>query len=196
MKRLLVVLLSVLSLSAVSQTYIKTNALYWVGLLPNVQVETRLSNQFTFQGEVNASLWEQIMDGRPMMGMQTIVGARWYPKEAFKGFYVGADAAFDVYKVSNFVTMYPPYMVQNGVGMYFGATLGYQLAIGKRWNMDFYAGGGWHHGWYYGEDTRTGELYAPWNKSGEWLPYKLGVAFAYRLTSPKRMNKRFGGGNC
>lgn len=195
MKRILITLLGVLSLSAASQTYIKTNALYWAALLPNVQVETRLGNQFTFQGEVNASLWDNLFDGRPLMGLQTIAGVRWYPKQAFKGFYVGADAAFDTYKVSNFITMYPSYLVQHGVGMYFGATIGYQLPIGKRWNMDFYAGGGWHHGWYYGIDTRTGEEYVPWNKSGEWLPYKLGVTFAYRLTSPARMNKRFGDGN-
>lgn len=195
MKKKLFLLVVLISCPAAhAQTYIKTNALYWLGLLPNVQVETRLGEQFTFQGEVNASLWDNLFDGRPLMGIQAIAGVRWYPKQAFKGFYVGADAAFDTYKVSNFITMYPPYMVQHGVGMYYGLTLGYQLSIGKRWNMDFYAGGGWHLGWYYGEDTRTGEIYAPWNKSGEWLPYKLGVAFAYRLTSPKRMEKRFGSG--
>lgn len=189
MKRLTILVLLLLSLSASSQTYIKSNALYWVGLLPNVQVETRLSDNFTFQGELNASLWESVFDDRPLMGLQAIAGFRWYPKQAFKGFYVGVDASFDVYKVSNFITLYPPYKVQHGVGMYYGLTLGYQLSIGKRWNMDFYAGGGWHLGWYYGVDTRTGELFVPWNKSGEWLPYKLGVAFAYRLTSDKRMAK-------
>lgn len=189
MKRSITLVLLFLSLSASSQTYIKSNALYWVGLLPNVQVETRLADNFTFQGELNASLWESVFDGRPMMGLQAIAGFRWYPRQAFKGFYVGVDASFDVYKVSNFITLYPPYKVQHGVGMYYGLTLGYQLSIGKRWNMDFYAGGGWHLGWYYGVDTRTGELFVPWNKSGEWLPYKLGVAFAYRLTSDKRMAK-------
>lgn len=127
------------------------------------------------------------------MGLQAIAGARYYPKQAFKGFYVGADAAFDTYKVSKWD--HPATDIQHGVGMYYGLTLGYQLSIGKRWNMDFYAGGGWHLGWYWGEDMLTGQPYVGWNKSGEWLPYKLGVTFAYRLTSPKRMDKRFGNGN-
>lgn len=161
--------------------------------MPNAQVETRLGNHFTFQGEVNASLWEAICDGRPMMGAQFIIGGRWYPKEAFKGFYAGGDFGFDIYKVSNNVTnKYAPYMVQKGIGYYLGITPGYQLPIAKRWNMDFFVGGGWHLGKYYGVDTRTGELYAPWNGSGEWIPYKIGVTFAYRLTSEKRMVKRFG----
>lgn len=193
MKKIIcIVILAFAALGASAQTYIKTNALYWVGLLPNVQVETRLANHFTFQGEVNASLWENI-GGRPYMGLQAIAGARYYPKQAFKGFYVGADAAFDTYKVSKWD--HPATDIQHGIGMYYGLTLGYQISIGKRWNMDFYAGGGWHLGWYWGEDMLTGQPYVGWNKSGEWLPYKLGVTFAYRLTSPKRMDKRFGNGN-
>lgn len=189
MKKLLIAFMLTLSISAGAQTYIKTNALYWVGLLPNVGVETRLANHFTFNAEAVASFWENI-NGRPYMGTQIIAGVRYYPKQAFKGFYVGGDAALDAYNVSKWD--HPVTDIQHGVGLYLGLTLGYQLPIAKRWNMDFYAGGGWHHGWYWGENTLTGEPYAAWNKSGEWIPYKLGVTFAYRLTSNKRMLKRFG----
>ena len=185
--------------AAHGQTYIKTNALYWAALLPNVQVETRLGNHFTFQGEVNASLWDNLQ-GRPMMGAQFITGGRWYPKQAFKGFYAGADFAFDLYKVSKWDHWGRPdggIDIQHGMGWYLGFTLGYQISIGKRWNMDFFAGGGWHLGQYWGETVYpdgSSEMYASWNKSGEWIPYKLGVTFAYRLTSNKRMDKRFGSG--
>lgn len=173
------------SLAAHSQTYIKTNALYWLGLLPNAQVETRLASEFTFQGEVNGSLWT--INDAPMQGVQFIVGARWYPKGAFNGFYVGGDLGFDIYSVSkwNYWNSSSDFnYVQHGIGWYLGVTLGYQLSISKRWNMDFYAGGGWHLGKYWGEkvyDNGCSEMYASWNASGEWIPYKLGVSFAFRL---------------
>lgn len=188
MKKLLLALLLCGSLTASAQTYIKTNALYWLGLLPNVQVETNLGAGFTFQGEVNASAWESIK-GRPLLGAQFIVGARWYPKAAFKGFYVGGDFGFDIYKVSKWD--HPATDIQHGIGYYLGVTLGYQISIAKRWNMDFFAGGGWHLGKYWGEDLLTGQPYALWNASGEWIPYKIGVTFSYRLTSDKRMKKRY-----
>lgn len=188
MKKLLTIILLFCMTYANAQTYIKSNALYWVGLLPNVGVETRLANHFTFNAETVFALWEKVND-RPYLGSQVIVGARYYPKQAFKGFYVGGDVAFDSYNTSKWD--HPATDIQHGVGLYLGITLGYQLPIAKRWNMDFYAGGGWHHGWYWGEDLLTNEPYALWNRSGEWIPYKLGVTFAYRLTSDKRMQKRF-----
>lgn len=196
MKKIFVAFLLFATLGVSAQTYIKTNALYWVAGLPNVQVETRLANNFTFQGEVNGSLWT--FGDKPMMGIQNIAGARWYPKQAFKGFYVGGDFGFDIYKVSKWDHWRPSEQgvdVQHGIGYYLGLTLGYQLSISKRWNMDFYAGGGWHLGKYWGEtifpDGKS-EMYAAWNASGEWIPYKLGVTFGYRLTSEKRMVERFG----
>lgn len=163
---------------ATAQTTLKFNALYWAVGVTNVSVETRLAPKFTFNGDVVFSPWESIK-GRPYFGGQVISEFRFYPRAAFSGFYVGAYAAFDSYKTSKWD--HPPTDVQHGVGLSLGATLGYQLKIAKRWNMDFYVGGGWHHGWYYGINTATGAMYAPWNKSGEWLPYKVGVAFAYRL---------------
>lgn len=187
--------MAVLSFTTNAQTYIKTNALYWLGVLPNAQVETRLHNQFTLQGEINASLWT--IKDNPMQLSQFIIGARWYPKEAFKGFYVGADFGFDIYKISRFDYWNRPdgQYIQRGIGYYLGATVGYQKSIARRWNIDFFVGGGWHLGRYWGEYTPYGgvsEVYAPWNASGEWLPYKVGVTFGYRLTSNKRMIKRFG----
>lgn len=192
MKKLFIVILLFGSTFASAQTYIKTNAIYWLGLIPNVGLETRLGNHFTFNGEVVASLWENI-GGRPYVGAQFIAGARYYPKAAFKGFYVGGDFGFDIYKMSKWD--HPASDIQHGIGYYLGLTLGYQLAISKRWNMDFYAGGGWHLGQYWGETIQpdgSAVMYAPWNSSGEWIPYKIGVTFSYRLTSNKRMENRFG----
>lgn len=195
MKKLIVLVFLLASMSAGAQTYIKTNALYWVAGLPNAQIETRLAKHFTFQGEVNASFWT--IDHKPMRGAQFITGFRYYPKEAFKGFYAGGDFSFDVYNASKWGHWNLPdgsFDIQHGIGYYFGITIGYQIPISKRFNMDFYAGGGWHLGKYWGETQYPDghmEMYVPWNGSGEWIPYKIGVTFGYRLTSPKRMAARF-----
>lgn len=184
MKRLLILMIIILSIPTTkSQTYIKSNALYWAVLVPNVSVETRLGNHFTFNGDFVISFWENF-GGRKLKGTQTIAEARYYPKAAFDGFYVGGYAGFDTYQVSKWD--HSNNELQHGIGYALGVTLGYQLSIAKRWNMDFYVGGGWHLGKYWGErllPDGTSEVYAPWNASGEWIPYKAGVTFAYRLNS-------------
>ena len=47
--------------------------------------------------------------------------------------------------------------------------------------MDVYAGGGWQNSQYRGYKTRTDKKYVSWNGSGEWLPYKVGIAISYKL---------------
>lgn len=192
MKKIFLTLLVLITFSATqAQTYIKSNSLYWAALVPNVSVETRLGEHFTFNGDVVSSFWENI-NGRPLVGTQFIAEGRWYPKQAFKGFYVGAFFGFDTYKLSKWD--HPATDIQHGIGWALGVTIGGQISIAKRWNMDFYVGGGWHLGKYWGETILpdgTSQMYAPWNASGEWIPYKAGVSFGYRLTSDARMKKRF-----
>ena len=182
-KIVLFVLLTALAIPAAkSQTYIKANALYYAVLVPNIAVETKLSEHFTFNADAVFSPWKSI-NGSPYLIGQIIPDVRYYFKEANQGFYAGLYAAADVYKVSKWG--HPGTDVQHGWGISLGATVGYELPIAKRWLMDFYIGGGWHHGWYWGEDTRDGSVYAPWNRSGEWIPYRAGVSFGYRLGKKK-----------
>lgn len=159
-------------------TALKWNALYWVVGVPNMSVETRLNGKFTFHGDAVYSPWKSVK-GRPLLGLQLISEVRFYPREAFRGFYVGGYVAYDSYKVSKWD--HPKNEVQHGIGIGIGATVGWQIELARRWGLDFYVGGGWHHGWYYGVDTSTGLRYVPWNKSGEWIPYQAGIAFSYRL---------------
>lgn len=174
----LFVLLGTVGRATAQNTALKWNALYWVVGVPNMSVETRLANKWTFNGDVVYSPWKSIK-GRPFLGLQVIPEVRFYPKEAMKGFYVGGYVSYDSYKVSKWD--HPKTDVQHGIGLGLGVTLGYQIDIARRWGMDFYAGGGWHLGWYYGVNTLTGQRYANWNRSGEWIPYQLGVTFSYRL---------------
>lgn len=179
MKKILILIACVvISTSAWSQTYIKANALYWAVLVTNVSVETKIGEKFTFNTDAVFSPWNSV-GGKPYLIGQLIPEVRFYPKEANNGFYVGLYGAFHAFKMSKW--NYDSDKYQKGFGYAFGATVGYELPIGKRWLMDFYAGGGWQTSKYRGYDTATDAMYVGYNGSGEWIPYKVGVAFAYRI---------------
>jgi len=180
-KLLLLVILAIsLSTAAQAQTRLKWNALYWAVGVVNMSAETKLADKWTLNGDLVYSPWESL-DGNPMKFGQAIVEGRFYPKGAFDGFYVGAYGGYHrMFKFTKWNYINKD-RYQKGNGMSFGATLGYQLKISDRWGLDMYAGYGWQHSDYKGYVKSTGEMYVDTNGSGEWLPYKLGVAFTYRL---------------
>ena len=160
-----------------AQTHLKVNALYTAALLPNIGIETKLNSNFTFEAEIFGSPWKSIND-KPYLMVAALAGTRYYINESFKGFYLGAYLSGNKFKVSKW--NYTANQVQRGWGMSAGATIGYQMEISPKCNMDFYVGGGFHHAWYWGEVISTGETYVGWNKSAEWLPYRAGVTFAFK----------------
>jgi hypothetical protein len=179
-KKLFVLAVTVLSVSVQAQTRLKGNALYWATGVMNVSAETRIAGKWTLNGDLVYSPWESL-DGNPMKFGQAIAESRFYPKGAFDGFYVGAYGAYHrLFKFTkwNYINKDN---YQRGNGMSFGATVGYQLKISDRWGLDMYAGYGWQHSTYKGFKKSSGEMYADTNGSGEWLPYKLGVAFTWQL---------------
>lgn len=180
-KKLLLLAILGLSLSAVqAQTQLKWNALYWAVGVVNMSAETKISNKWTLNGDLVYSPWESL-DGNPMKFGQVLAEGRYYPKGAFNGFYVGGYAGYHkMFKFTKWNYINKD-RYQKGDGISLGATLGYELKISDRWAIDMYAGYGWQHSEYKGYVKSTGEMYVDKNGSGEWLPYKLGVAFAYRL---------------
>lgn len=182
MKRsILVLAIAFICLSGIqAQTKMKWNVLYWAVGVANVSVETRLSNHWTLNGDLVYSPWESL-GGNPMKFSQTLVEGRYYPRGAFNGFYGGVYGAYHhLFKFTKWNYINKDHY-QRGNGMSFGATLGYQLEINSRWGMDVYVGYGWQHTTYKGYLKSSGERYVDTNGSGEWLPYKLGAAFVYRL---------------
>ena len=181
MKKILLFLFlfACLANKGISQTYLKGNATYWALAVTNVSLETRLANKWTFNGDLVFSPWKSF-SGNPLLMGQIILEPRFYPRGAFKGFYVGGFGAFQIFKMSkwNYINTGK---YQKGRGFALGATIGYEVQINERWGVDIFAGGGWQNSQYRGYYTKTGEMYKGWNGSGEWLPYKIGVSFAYRL---------------
>lgn len=163
-----------------AQTQLKWNALYWAIGVTNMSVETKLSDRWTFNGDIIYSPWESL-SGNPMKFGQLITEGRYYPKGAFEGFYLGGYAGYHkMFKFTKWNYINKDRQ-QKGDGISLGATVGYQIKINTRWALEVYAAYGWQHSEYKGYVSSTGEMYADKNGSGEWLPYKLGVSFAYRL---------------
>ena len=181
-KKLLLLAIPALSLCTTTQaqTRLKWNALYWALGMVNMSAETKLADNWTLNGDLIYSPWESF-GGNPMKFGQVIAEGRFYSKGSFDGFYVGAYASYHkMFKFTkwNYINRDK---YQKGDSMSFGATLGYQLKISDRWGLDMYASYGWQHSTYKGFVKSSGEMYVDTNRSGKWLPYKLGVAFTYRL---------------
>lgn len=175
----LFIFISLSTICCLSQTYLKGNAAYWAVGITNVSVETRLAKQWTFNTDAVVSPWKSISNNPFMFGM-IMPEARFYPKGAFNGFYVGGFGVFQVFKMSkwNYINSGK---YQKGRGFGLGVSLGYEFNINEKWKVDTFAGFGWQNSQYDGYYTNTGERYQEWNGSGEWLPYKIGISFAYKL---------------
>ncbi|MCC8034746.1 MAG: DUF3575 domain-containing protein [Rikenellaceae bacterium] len=185
MKKTLICLLLSLFIvtAATSQTYIKFNALYWLAGITNVSVETKLGNHFTYNNDLIASPWKSV-SGNPMMFAEFIPELRYYPNEAFRGFYAGAYATSHVFKMCKWNYWNTNYY-QKGWGFGAGLNLGYEVPINDRWLLDVYASGGWQVSRYRGFLKSDGSQHLKLNNSGEWLPYRIGITFAYKLGTGK-----------
>ncbi len=179
--------------------YVKANALFLpLGML-NAGLEFQLSKKMTIQGDVFISPWKSFAGKKAQVYMVGFEG-RYYFNEAFKHFYVGANfsaARFIIQKYNywgegtyQYLPTSPIYdrsdVYQDGYAMMFGATVGYQFALAKKWNMDLFFGAGTVQSFYKGYVHSLGIRYdtdsAPnFNRSGEFLPYRGGVMISYKL---------------
>lgn len=178
--------------------YVKANALFLpVGIL-NAGVEYQLKEKITVQADVFISPWKSFMGKYAQIYMIGFDG-RYYFKEAFKHWYVGANISGARFVMQKFnywtdgLTQYTPDspiynkadLYQDGYAITIGATLGYQFQLSDRWNMDLYLGAGSVQSFYKGYHKDLGIRYdddgRKWNKSGEFLPYRGGVMISYKL---------------
>lgn len=181
-KRFYLLFLGLFFQFSLAQTYAKANvALLPLGM-PNMALEAKINNHITLQPEFFISPWKSFLGKRFQIYYFSLEG-RYYFKESFNGFYAGGNfglALFDL-KKWNYLesTKY-----QRGYTILMGATVGYQYKINDNWNADFFLGGGTSQGFYHGYNETDGQRYegsAPWNRSGEWIPYKGGIMISYKL---------------
>ena len=164
-----------------AQTFIKYNPVpNFVGAI-NLGVETSIGKKITFSFDILTSPWDY--NGKPRKFIFFVPEVRYHFKQKYKGFYVGGHMAYLSYDAQkwNYVD---EGVYEQGMGYILGATLGYQLPIAKKWNLDFFIGGGWQEGFYKRYTIDTGERVdgaTHWNISGDWYLYRGGVMVSYKL---------------
>jgi Protein of unknown function (DUF3575) len=182
MKKLILVLVLLVSFHFQGQTYVKFNPLTTLLTVPGIGIETSIGKKSTFQVDVTGTFWPYL-NGKPLQFVILIPEYRYHFHEKYNGFYVGAHVggtAFNFQKWNYLNTN----KYEKGFGYLLGATVGYQKKITERFLLDVYVGGGSNQAFYHGYDISTGERYETadnWNKSGEWIPYRGGVMVSYRL---------------
>ncbi len=178
--------------------YVKANALFIpIGIL-NAGVEYQVKEKVTLQADIFVSPWKSFAGKYMQMYMLGFEG-RYYFKETFKHWYVGANISGARYIIQkwnywgNGLYQYTPEspvykrsdLYQDGYSVMLGATVGYQFQLSDRWNMDLYFGGGTSQGFYKGYHKKLGVRYDDdgrnWNRSGEWIPYRGGIMIGYKL---------------
>jgi hypothetical protein len=182
MKKFLLFTLIVISAPVFSQTYFKFNAPSTLLGIPQVGIETSLGKKVTYQADILGSYWESV-NGAPFKTLMVFSEVRYHFNEAFKGAYVGGHIGASEYELQkwNYINSGK---YQKGYNIMFGITIGYQFKISDKWMIDMFMGGGnqqsAYKGYYIGTDTRYDKAQG-YNKSGEWLPYRGGIMFSYKL---------------
>ena len=164
-----------------SQTYLKFNAPTTLLGIPQVAVETSIGKKLTFQGDVLGSYWESI-NGAPFKTLMVFSEVRYHFNEKFNGIYVGGHVGGAIFEMQKWNYLNTDYY-QKGEAFFLGITVGYEIKINEKWMIDMFLGGGNQQAHYTGRLLSTNERYehSGYNKSGEWLPYRAGVMFSYKL---------------
>jgi hypothetical protein len=166
----------------IAQTVIKANLLTAIVAIPHIGVETKIGKQNTLQLDVQASFWKSF-NGGPQQFVIIIPEFRHYFKSAFYGFYAGVHIGGSAFKVQKWNYINTD-LYQKGYSLLYGGTVGYQFKINERFNADLFVGGGSQQGYYKGYSLSSGIRYdtaTNFNKSGEIVPYRLGLMFVYKL---------------
>lgn len=202
MKKTTLLLSLLISSTAFSQShlYLKGNALFApVGII-NIGAEQQISRKTTIQVDGFLSPWKSFLGKNLTIGMLGM-DFRYYFKEAFKHFYIGANVSAATYNMQKWNYWNDEYfqlspespvyiksnLYQKGYSIMFGATVGYQFQINQKWNLDLYVGGGNSQDFYKGYDKITGNRYdtedpnKKWNRSGEIIPYRGGLMISYQI---------------
>ncbi len=165
---------------------VKLNALLAVGVI-NPAFEVKLSKHFSAQIELIGTYWSKgyLGTGKPIKLFITFLEARYYPKEVFKGFFVGLNTGFGIYDMSKAII--PNYwqephnnIMHKGWNYMLGGSVGWAFPIKKHWGIEPFVGAGYTYAKY--DNFKNDVLTIP-NKAQSLFAfvYKGGVYFYYKF---------------
>lgn len=165
---------------------IKLNALLAVGVL-NPAFEVKLSKHFSLQFDLNGTYWNKgfLWTNKPIKLFTAFLEARYYPKEVFKGFFVGLNTGFGLYDmsraiISNFWNESHNGIMHKGWNYMAGATIGWAFPLKNNWGIEPFIGAGYTYAKYDNfvnnqlvSSEKAKHLFAFTYKGGLFIYYKF-----------------------
>lgn len=168
-----------------AQTELKFNAATALFLIPNVGIETPISDDLSLQLDVLGSFWDSF-DGLPYQIVQAFPEVRYYTHPDHSGFFIGGHVGFGMFTLKK--PQYSDNRYQSGQNVYLGFTVGYKKRLKKNWACEVFLGAGHTEARYIGYDKNTRsrvdielDEIRDFNRSGEQIPYRGGVMLTYRM---------------
>lgn len=175
-----------LNFSQDKDKYIKGNALLANFGIINVGYEHQLDDNKTLEIDALYSPWKSIQGNHLQAFILTVEG-RYFFNKAFDKWYLGGHVGGSVFNLTKW-HYWNRNLYQEGFNYMLGLTLGYEFKWKEKWIADFHIGAGTVQSSYkgYQVDKTTGERTRyedaeNFNKSGEIIPYKIGVMIGYKL---------------
>jgi hypothetical protein len=129
---------------------LKTNLLYGgATLTPNVAAEVAISPRWTLEGAWSTNPWNQAATAPDVPSRKLLHGiarieARWWLCERYNGHFIGPHALYSEYNVSGWdiPLLFEKQYRYQGNAWGGGFVYGYDLPLGKSWNLELTAGFG------------------------------------------------------
>lgn len=180
MKKSIILLLLICSVvSAHSQTRLRANLLAYAAVVPNIGIETRLSNKLTGVVEGYFSpMWNQ--SDFKFKGYLVTPELRYYFCESFNKHYIGIHGNFG--KLDDLKLLRKHNIRKDVTAIAVGVTYGHQWIFNHHWSLDVFGGIGW---WRFKGDVYSkcdpSVMVAKDEVKNAFGPTRLGVTLGYRF---------------
>lgn len=159
-----------------SQRYaIKTNALSWLTLAPNIEGEIRLSDRYTGSLSVSYKPWHILSDNKKVTGICIQPEVRYWFCQTYYQHFMGLHLNYADYNGGLKEHRYEGFLLGGGI------TYGYQMILSQHWNLEFNVGVGYarmNHDVY--ERPKCGLFLGSQKKNYLGLT-KIGISLVYLL---------------
>lgn len=170
---LLFLLLSGSTTVVAQRIALKTNALYWATLSPNLGGEFRLSRHFTLDMSLAGNFTSK--EKYKLQFQQIAPELRYWMSRPMARHFVGFTSSFTNYNFKFNDNYY------DGDAFAAGLVYGFNWVIGRRWNIETSLGAGLLKYRCFDYPVGTEKPLSPNNDKVIWAPIKVGVSISYVL---------------
>ena len=126
---------------------VKTNALYWATVTPNIGLELRLARHWSLNVEAGLNPFSGKNDdgsyGKSIKHFRLHPEARYWFCETFYGHFLGLHIPYFIYNISDIKLLGTEGERHQGWAVGAGISYGYSWVLGKHWNIEATLGVGY-----------------------------------------------------